>query len=238
MIDQDTSSAIPTEKPILPRIQTVLLWILILGYPVMSLVFNFTNPASSQEISSRITQVYLPAISMQILLLAAVWIVLRRSGGSFDDMGFNRENISWPNIVSGAVFFVGAWSLMIILKTSMERSGLLPGTELENILPVTSGEKLFWIVLSAGAALSEEIAFRGYVISRIKIITGRYWIGAVLGSAAFSLGHLYQGMGGVILVFIYGLLFSMLYIARKSVVPCITAHFLQDAIILAAVFFA
>jgi membrane protease YdiL (CAAX protease family) len=50
------------------------------------------------------------------------------------------------------------------------------------------------------------------------------------------MGHLYQGVMGVIITFIYGMLFAGLYIARKSVFPCIVAHFLQDVLILFVVF--
>jgi membrane protease YdiL (CAAX protease family) len=172
---------------------------------------------------------------MQGVIFGAVWVVLRRSGEQFTGIGLGRKDINWSNTIAGLIFFVGAWSLMIIIKGSMARSGYLPEKEFLHLLPATATEGTIWILLSAGAALSEEIAFRGYVITRLRILSGSYWIGAILGSAAFSLGHLYQGFVGVLLTFIYGMLFSGLFIARKSVFPCIIAHFLQDSMILIAI---
>jgi membrane protease YdiL (CAAX protease family) len=130
------------------------------------------------------------------------------------------------------IFFIGAWALIIVIKGAVERGGYLPEKDFLYLLPSTITERIVWFFLSLGAALSEEITFRGFAISRLKTLTGSLWIGAVLSSAAFSIGHLYQGITGVFLTFIYGMLFAGLYIARRSVFPCIIAHFLQDAVIL------
>lgn len=223
------------EKHSLPPIQIHFLLILLLGYPALSIVLDMLGSTSPEVITSKIKQVYLPVLSMQGIIFAAVWMVLKRSRDRFQHIGLDRRDINWSNTVAGLIFFVGAWSLMIIIRISMARSGYLPEKEFLHLLPNTVVEAAFWILLSAGAAVVEEIAFRGYVITRLKILSRSYWTGAILGSAAFSLGHLYQGMGGVLLTFIYGMLFSGLFIARKSVFPCIIAHFLQDSIILTVI---
>lgn len=219
----------------LPPVQLCLLLILLLGYPGMSIILDKLGSTSPEAITSKIRQVYLPVLFMQGIILAAIWLALRRSGDRFHRIGFDRKDINLSNTIAGLIFFVGAWALITIIRVSIIRSGYLPEKEFLHLLPATAIEGAIWILLSAGAALSEEIAFRGYIITRLKILSGSYWIGAMLGSAAFSLGHLYQGFGGVILIFIYGMLFSGLFIARKSVVPCIIAHFLQDSTIIIAI---
>lgn len=223
------------EKYSLPPVQLFFLLILLLGYPALSIILNMVGSTSPEAITSKIKQIYLPVLFMQGIIFAAVWVVLRRSGERFHRIGLGRKDINWSNTIAGLIFFVGAWSLIIIIRIAMARSGYLPEKEFLHLLPTTTTERAIWIFLSAGAALSEELAFRGYVITRLKILSGSYWTGAILGSAAFSLGHLYQGFAGVLLTFIYGMLFSGLFIARKSVFPCIIAHFLQDSMILIAV---
>lgn len=218
----------------LPPAQVVLLLILLIAYPLLSVGFDISGATSPAEIESRTLQVYLPAMVMQVAIIAALWLVMRRTGRGFSELGLGRSDISRSNILAGVIFFVGAWLVMIILRNVISGSGYAPENDLIRILPVTAGERTIWVFLAAGAALSEEIAFRGYVISRVRKAAGSYWIGAVLGSAAFSAGHLYQGPAGVLLIFIYGMLFSGLYVARKSVVPCIVAHFLQDLTVLLA----
>lgn len=223
------------ERRLLPPIQLYFLLILLLGYPALSIVLNMLGSTSPEAITSKIKQVYLPVLFMQCMIFAAVWIVLRRSGERFLHIGLDRKDINWSNTIAGLIFFIGAWLLIAIIRISILRSGYLPEKDFLHLLPATATEGIIWILLSAGAALSEEIAFRGYVITRLKNLSGSYWIGAILSSVAFSMGHLYQGFAGVLLTFIYGMLFSGLFIAKKSVFPCIIAHFLQDSMILVAI---
>lgn len=223
------------ERCLPPPIQLYFLLILLLGYPTLSIVLNMLGSTSPEAITSKIKQVYLPVLFMQCMIFAAVWIVLRRSGERFLHIGLGRKDFNWSNTIAGLIFFIGAWLLIAIIRISILRSGYLPEKDFLHLLPATATEGIIWILLSAGAALSEEIAFRGYVITRLKNLSGSYWIGAILSSVAFSMGHLYQGFAGVLLTFIYGMLFSGLFIAKKSVFPCIIAHFLQDSMILVAI---
>lgn len=228
-----------TEKPVkdkLPLIQKLILLFLLAGYPLVSVLFNIINSGEPAEIESRINQIYIPTMGIQLLILGAVWLGLWKSGGDFSEIGLGKRDISISNFISGLIFFAGAFALMIIIKSSIARSGYLPEKDIAYVLPVTPGEKTFWVFLSAGAALFEEICFRGFIITRLKKITGSYWIGALAGALAFSMGHLYQGLAGIFLTFVYGMLFAGLFVARKSVFPCIVAHFLQDIIVLIVIF--
>lgn len=218
----------------LPRLQAYLLIGILIVYPALAIVLNKVNAPDPSKITSRIQQIYLPAILLQAILLSAIYYVLKRTGASLAEIGLGREDINWSNALSGVIFFVGAWTFILIAKAAIERSGYLAGKDFLYVLPQTPPERIFWLALSLGAALSEEICFRGFAISRLKIVSGSYWAGALLSSAAFSMGHLYQGLSGVALIFVYGLLFSGLFVARLSVFPCIVAHFLQDALVLFA----
>jgi len=220
----------------LPVTQKIILLFLLVGYPLLSIIFNIISSGETVEIESRMNQVYIPTFAVHLLILGGVWMGIKKSGGNLADLGLGKKDISASNLLSGLIFFVGAFALMIIIKSSIARSGYLPEKDFAYVLPVTLDEKFFWVLLSVSAALFEEICFRGFIISRLKRLSGSYLIGALAGSLAFALGHLYQGTMGIIITFIYGMLFAGLYIARKSVFPCIVAHFLQDVIILFVVF--
>jgi membrane protease YdiL (CAAX protease family) len=219
-----------------PTVQKIVLIFLLIGYPLLSILFNIIDSGDPAEIESKIYQIYIPTLGIQLLILGMVWLAIRKSGGDFSEMGLGRKDITFSNFLAGIIFFVGAFALMIIIKSSVARSGYLPEKDFAYVLPVTFGEKSFWVLLSLSAALFEEICFRGFIISKLKNMSGSYWVGALAGALAFSMGHLYQGITGVFLTFVYGMLFAGLFIARKSVFPCIVAHFLQDIIILFAVF--
>lgn len=222
--------------PPLPKIQLVFLLIVLLGYPALSIVMGTIGNTDPAEVTSKVMQVYLPTLFIQMVLIASLWWVLYRSRTRFAEIGFARKDINWSNVISAIIFFVGAWGLMIVIKSSILRSGYIPETDFFRLMPATALEAFLWTFLSAGAAFSEEMIFRGFIITRLQRITGQFWIGAVLGSLAFSMGHLYQGLAGVLLTFIYGMLFAGLFAARRSVFPCVVAHFLQDIIVLGVLF--
>jgi len=223
-----------TKTSQLPRLQSYFLLAVLIGYPTLSIVMSLLGTTSPTKITSRIEQIYLPALFLQAFILVAIWLVLRRTGARYADIGLGKDDITWSNALSGVIFFAGAWAVILVLRAAIQKSGYIPEKDFLYILPHTPGEKMVWIFLSLGAAFSEEICFRGFVVSRLRIVTGSWWPAAVLSSAAFSMGHLYQGLAGLTLTFVYGLLFVGLYVARKSVFPCIVAHFLQDVLVLAA----
>ncbi|OGC89802.1 MAG: hypothetical protein A2W25_02865 [candidate division Zixibacteria bacterium RBG_16_53_22] len=215
-----------------PGAQRYLLLLILFGYPALSYILNQYNPIEPEKIISKISQVYLPALVIQLFMLLVVLTVIRRSEHDYGSLGLAKSDLTWSNVLSGVIFFFGAWAMIILIRGAVERSGYLPEKEFIFLLPVTATERIVWFFLSLGAALSEEITFRGFAVSRMKMLTGGYFIAATVSSAAFSMGHLYQGVAGVFLTFVYGMLFAGLFVARRSVFPCIIAHFLQDAMIL------
>jgi membrane protease YdiL (CAAX protease family) len=232
MQDQSPIEKTRPKFRLLPAAQSYLLLLILFGYPAISLFLNRYNAIEPDKIVSRISQIYLPALLVQLFMLLLVLGVIGRTGDGYKDIGLAKTDITWSNALSGIIFFFGAWTLIILIKGAVERSGYLPEKEFIYLLPVTITEKIIWFFLSLGAALSEEITFRGFAVSRLKVLTGGYFIAAFLSAAAFSVGHLYQGIAGVFLTFVYGMLFAGLFIARRSVFPCIIAHFLQDIIII------
>jgi len=230
---------IPVEKPrprfrAIPLAQSYLLIFILFCYPLISYLLSTYNPIKPEHIISKISQVYLPALIIQLSILLVVLGVVRRTDSDYSAIGLAKHDLTWANALSGIIFFVGAWALMIVIKGAIERGGYLPEKEFIFLLPATVTEKIIWVFLSLSAALSEEITFRGFAVSRLKQVTGGYIIAGGLSAVAFSIGHLYQGVAGVFLTFVYGILFTGLYVARRSVFPCIIAHFLQDAIIIFA----
>ena len=221
-------------KASLPRPQIALLLAALIGYPIVSILMNLLGKSDPAQITSKITQIYLPSLAIQLIILFAIIYTIYFTGSRLSDIGLARQDFNWSNTLSGLIFFAGAWGFILIIRGAIVGSGYIPEKDFLYLLPSTKPEKAVWLLLSIGAALSEELTFRGFVITRLKTLSNSYWLAAILSSAAFSLGHLYQGLTGVILTFVYGLLFTGLFIARGSVFPCIVAHFLQDALILLA----
>jgi membrane protease YdiL (CAAX protease family) len=85
------------------------------------------------------------------------------------------------------------------------------------------------IVLAALASLFEESYFRGYMIERMEETTGSMAIGVILGTAIDSYLHLAYWDTSLIPYFAFSeISLALVYLWRRSVVPCVIAHFLMD----------
>ncbi|KQT22850.1 hypothetical protein ASG22_13955 [Chryseobacterium sp. Leaf405] len=83
------------------------------------------------------------------------------------------------------------------------------------------------------AAIGEELLFRGFAFSQLKKLLGEKKILIVLLSAImFSLPHLYQGISGLIMTFLFGLAFGFIYLKFQNIWINIIVHGLIDTVFL------
>jgi membrane protease YdiL (CAAX protease family) len=92
------------------------------------------------------------------------------------------------------------------------------------LLPHGPLEQAAWLVLSLSVGLSEEVVFRGYLLTQLAGFTGRAAIANVLQALLFGLAHAEQGRGAMVRLATYGLAFGVLARWRRSLVPSILCH--------------
>lgn len=172
--------------------------------------------------------VYLPTIAFQILIFALVFFVARFEGGGLRSLRFDR--LTLDKVFLGLAFFIGAGIVLSLLALLIQHLGAAEFRDPTFLLPTTTQGKIVWVVLSIVVAVAEEAAFRGYALTRLGRFLPNRVLTAIVVSIAFSIGHLYQGVGGVIVIFVYGLMFSLLFYKTGSIWPGVIAHFIQDAI--------
>lgn len=135
--------------------------------------------------------------------------------------------------ITSAVVTVGAMALfggsvdVVDKARAMEALSAFP---LWSLLPVA----LF-------AGFNEEVLFRGFLLSRFRVLFGEsrrsLALGVVLSAALFSAGHGYQGMIGVVQTFVAGACLATVAAVRKSLWPAIIAHAAIDLFGLVALHF-
>ncbi len=94
---------------------------------------------------------------------------------------------------------------------------------------------LSWLV----GAVVEETVFRGFLIGYGARLFGErfMWPLVVLSSAIFGFSHLYQGVAGVLLTAVVGLILSGAYVlSRRNLVLTMLAHGLIDTIGVVGIF--
>ena len=126
------------------------------------------------------------------------------------------------------LFWIGVAVLLVICRVVL---GANPTAEraLRSLVPQTPAETVVWILLALSAGICEEIVFRGYLQRQFFALTGNDAAAIALQSIVFGAAHAYQGFRGVITITLYGALFGILAILRRSLVPGMIQHFFQDS---------
>jgi membrane protease YdiL (CAAX protease family) len=211
------------------RLSYFTLFFLLIFWPLTSIIF-IGDPSSALKLMSvsPIFMVYLPTMVIQWIVFLGVYLTVWREGTGLKGLGF-RKIRSIDFFWAGAFFFVSNLILAGIAVLLKLIDIEIPG-ELELILPKTTEERILWVFLSLTAGICEETAFRGYLITRIRMFgkTKSWVIPVILATLSFGSGHAYQGTGGFIIIGAYGAMFAILFLYTKTLWPCVIAHFFQD----------
>lgn len=226
----DESLAAETAPPrFKPRTGTYLvLGFLIIAYPLISLVLYFMQD-EDLDISKfdPVLFIYLPTIIILWMIFLTILLALWREKATLTDIGLGRPRLS--DLGKALIFLVLSNPLLLGLQWLLAATGVEFSKETDLIVAQGIHKIWWWMALCVTAAICEEVTFRGYLMTRLRHMIGKGWAAPLLLSAfAFATGHLYQGWGGFVLIFIYGLMFGSLYIFTGSLWPGMLAHFIQD----------
>jgi len=108
--------------------------------------------------------------------------------------------------------------------------GMGTAASISRLLPNSVGESMLWVLLSISAGFSEELVFRGYLQRQLTALTGSVTVALLLQSALFGIAHGYQGWRSCMAIAVYGALFTMLALWRRSLRPGMTAHAWTDIV--------
>jgi membrane protease YdiL (CAAX protease family) len=127
--------------------------------------------------------------------------------------------------------FIALVSISLVVNAVILATGGEIGEGDELDFELTVGTVLAALALSIVAGIGEEIVFRAYAIARMEeagYVRAARWLPLLV----FTVVHLYQGPLALLYIGAVGGVFTWLYLWRRSVWPCMVAHFLYDATIL------
>jgi len=102
---------------------------------------------------------------------------------------------------------------------------------LKQIAPANGREIAAWILLCMLVGFTEEIVFRGYLQRQfIGWARGSVGLGVLASAVVFGGAHAYEGARGMVLITVFGVLFSLLALYRRSLRAGIFAHAWHDLI--------
>jgi membrane protease YdiL (CAAX protease family) len=95
-------------------------------------------------------------------------------------------------------------------------------------MPANSQERAWWIAVALVAGVGEEITWRGVQAALVGIVTGNFWIAALLCSTSFGLTHIVQGWRSAALIVVFALGFHLLVWLAGSLYVAMAVHVAYD----------
>jgi membrane protease YdiL (CAAX protease family) len=182
------------------------------------------DAAADGQSHSRL-QLYAQALFTHALLLGAAVVAARTEGVAlFPRTATDLRDVAAAALTLLAVLAIGELSWRSRSPAERERLWV------RRILPQTASERRAWIVVSAGAAIAEEVAYRGLFVALAAAATGSLPVAVIASAIAFALVHAPQGFSGIGYVFIIALLHQALALATGTLVLPIAVHFAYDAL--------
>jgi len=178
----------------------------------------------------------LSSIGMGLVALVLIMLLLRWDGHSGRTIGWTAENFE-KNILIGLGTFLATFMAVLLV------SGILtlmfphlleePSTAHKAIREAFPQIRILHLVpVLFLVSVWEEVAFRGFLLTRLHSLLRRWWLTILVGAALFGAVHSYQGALAMGLVFVLGLILGVLMVWRKSLVPGIFFHFANNLVMM------
>jgi membrane protease YdiL (CAAX protease family) len=127
----------------------------------------------------------------------------------------------------GALLIPVVFVLVVVLLNAMR--ALAPGLHnvqvnpLEQLASTPGAAAMFAVVAILAGGVLEELQ-RAFLLQRFEHHLGGVWVGIVVLSIAFGLGHVVQGWDAVVGTGVLGAFWAVLYARRRSVLAPMVSH--------------
>ena len=189
----------------------------------------------SEADSSRVRQsMLLPVLSLRALAaMVIIALLARRRGLTVRSVGLSLSGAPL-NIAIGLAVLVAVYGLIAVIMLLLwllwpEVVGEMQENARRIMELVPNLRPVEFVPLSALIGVYEELVFRGFLMTRLRRATGGWTIAVVLSTAVFAGLHAFeQTPVALVIVAILSLVFSLVTIWRRSIVPAVIAHALFD----------
>lgn len=180
----------------------------------------------------------LTLVDTVVLLSLICWLLLRR-GESLREVFLGNRPVAGEigaGVLSLPLVIALVVALMMMILRFAPTLRNVPQNPLEAFLGTQTGLAMFLVVVIVGGGIREELQ-RAFLLHRFRGDFGQPWMGVLITSLAFGLGHTLQGRDAAIITGALGALWGVMYLVRRSAVGPIVSHSLFNSFELLRVFF-
>lgn len=179
-------------------------------------------------------QLLIPILTIRaIAVITMIAVVLRRRGQSLRSVGLDPSRLGIDFLLGAAMMgaayaLIGVWQILLWLFWPGLSKQMVQNTRiLMDLIPRL--HPLGFVALALMIGVYEELLFRGFLMPRLRRATGSWTLAVILSTVLFTALHAGDQTPAVLVpITILSLVFSVITIRRRSIVPAIFGHFLFD----------
>lgn len=229
--------ASPEKKLLGPIWHTVLIVTILLTESYVTASYMAAHRASDLASSEPRVWDYLFTIAYELFLFFLVWFGLWLKKRKLRELIGGKWNSPEDFLIDAGialVFWVVSALILVGLAYVLRQTSTAQLNEMKQrlggLIPQSGMEVVIWVSLSIIAGFVEEIVFRGYLQQQLGVLAGNAYVGVAVSALIFGGCHGYEGTRTMIRIAVFGVLFGMLALWRKSLRPGMIAHAWQDGL--------
>lgn len=223
-------SSAPTGRSIAPLWHTLLLVLILLGISALG------ADQERQALSHRArVSMYLLTMGVEWLTVAFVlWGVRRQKRISVRELiggKWQRPEDFLLDLAIATGFLLVSFLVLGGLGYAMGLNKQVEDVKkLAFLAPRGALEILLWLAVSCTAGFCEEVMYRGYLQRQFTAWTSVAWVAVIAQGMMFGASHAYEGGRRMVLIAIFGIMFGIVTLMRKSLRPGMITHASYDII--------
>jgi uncharacterized protein len=230
MASADSLSSPHSERKLIAPVRhTVLLVSIFLGVTIAGALFqrHAQSTVGALQQHPNVVPLYLSVIAVEWFLVYGVWVGIKDRGVPLRDLIGGRWK-SARDVLIDLVLAIVVWILWIGIQFAVSHMVPSHAKSVSALFPQSLLEVVLWIATSLSAGFCEEVAFRGYFQRQFEAMTGSPSAGVILQGILFGISHGYQGLQAIVMIILFGLLYGILALWRKSLRPGMILHAWSD----------
>ncbi len=151
----------------------------------------------------------------------------------------HRKFLIWEDKPADIGFFIGSIVALYFLSLACGIVGSIPkflgwhesNAAFKRIVAMFINRPWLMLFTAVTAGVTEELIFRGYILTRLSLLFKNKYIPIIISALAFSsLHYSYRSLREYILTFLIGILFGVYYQQYRNIKVLIMVHFMIDII--------
>jgi uncharacterized protein len=195
---------------------------IIISYALIAAGIRPTTPAGT------LSGLFVFALSLidTAALLSLIVLFIWRRGERTRDVFFGRTQPAREiavGVLSLPMVIVVVVALTLVVRQFVPSLHNVPDNPLEGLLAGQASVWMFLFVVIVAGGVREELQ-RAFLLQRFRDHLGRPWLGLMITSLAFGMGHTLQGLDAALITGTLGAFWGFMYLSRGGALAPMVSH--------------